>query len=133
MQAYANAEIAPAAELRALSGRLPMSDAATRRAAAGNGLLDELVSHLAGLVAAKVIERLARQEIEAADEWLDTRGASEYLGIHRDSLRRLAAERAIPAEQAGAGCKLFFRRSDLDGWRRRGSAPVVDIRSRRDG
>jgi excisionase family DNA binding protein len=89
-------------------------------------------AHLADLVAAKVIDRLAREET-AADEWLDTRGASEYLGIHLDSLRRLAAERAIAAEQAGVGCKLFFRRSDLDAWRGRGPAPLAGIRSGHDG
>jgi excisionase family DNA binding protein len=62
---------------------------------------------------------------------MGTRRAAEYLGIHRDSRRRLAAEGTIPAEQAGAGCKLFFRQSDLDAWRRAGS--VVCIRSRRHG
>jgi hypothetical protein len=94
----------------------------------GKVVFDELLAHLADIVAAEVIDRLARQEA-AADNWLDTRGASEYLGIHRYSLRRLAVERAMPAEQAGAGCKLFFRRSDLDAWRRRDSATVVAIRS----
>ncbi len=131
MQAYASAEMAPAAELR-LIDRHPTISANASPTATGNVIVDELLAHLADLVAARVIDRFARQD-SAADEWLDTRGASEYLGIHRDSLRRLAAERAIPAEQAGAGCKLFFRRSDLDAWRHRGSATVVGIRSRHDG
>ena len=102
------------------------------QAATVNAVLDELVAQLADLVAARVIDLLARQQT-AADEWLDTRGASEYFGIHRDSLRRLAAERAIPAEQSATGCKLFFRRSDLDAWRRRGPSPLVGVRSGRDG
>jgi excisionase family DNA binding protein len=131
MQAYASAEMAQAAELRFID-RHPTISSSTSQAATGNVVFDELLAHLAEVVAVKVIDRLARQGA-AADEWLDTRGASEYLGIHRDSLRRLAAERAIPAEQAGAGCKLFFRRSDLDAWRRRGPAPLVGIRSRHDG
>ena len=131
MQAYASAEMAPAAELRFIDPHPPIS-ASTRQAAAGTLVFDELLAHLAEVVTAKVVDRLARQEA-ADDDWLDTRGASEHLGIHRDSLRRLAAERAIPAEQPGAGCKLFFRRSDLDVWRRRGSATVVGIRSRHDG
>lgn len=129
MQAYASAEMAPAAELR-LVDRQPVFPGKTTPAATGNAVIDELLAQLADLVAAKVIDRLASQET-VADEWLDTRAASEYLGIHRDNLRRLAAERAIPAEQAGAGCKLFFRRSNLDAWRGRGS--VIDIRSRHDG
>jgi excisionase family DNA binding protein len=122
--------MAPAAELRLL-GRRPTISGSTTQAVASSSLIDELLAHLADLVAAQIIDRLAPQET-AADEWLDTRDASEYLGIHRDSLRRLAAERAIPAEQAGAGCKLFFRGSDLDAWRRRGSARVVGIRSKHD-
>jgi excisionase family DNA binding protein len=128
---YASAEMAPAAELRLIDHHPTMSGS-TSLAATGNVVFDELLAHLADVVAAKVIDRLGRQET-ATDEWLDTRGASEYLGIHRDSLRRLAAERAIPAEQAGAGCKLFFRRSDLHAWRRRGPAPLVGIRSSHDG
>jgi excisionase family DNA binding protein len=131
MQAYASAEMAPAAELR-LIDRHPTISGGTSQAATGNAVFDELLAHLAEVVAVKVIDRLARQETATTDEWLDTRGASEYLGIHRDSVRRLAAERAIPAEQAGVGCKLFFRRSDLDAWRRRGPATVVGIRSKHD-
>jgi excisionase family DNA binding protein len=131
MQAYASAEMATAAGLRLLD-RHPTISGSTSQVATRKAAVDELLAQLADLVAAKVIDGLARQET-AADEWLDTRGASEYLGIHRDSLRRLAAERAIPAEQAGAGCKLSFRRSHLDAWRRRGSASVIGIRSRRDG
>ena len=51
------------------------------------------------------------------DDWLDSRQAAEYLGVHRDTLRRLAAARAIPAVQDGRGCKLFFQRAALDDWR----------------
>ncbi len=123
--------MATPAEVRPLDLR-PTTGSASKAAPGGFGL-DELLSQLADLVAARVIDRLAGPDNAAADDWLDTRGASEYLGIHRDSLRRLAAERAIPVEQSGAGCKLFFRRSDLDTWRRRGTASVVSIRSRRDG
>jgi excisionase family DNA binding protein len=49
---------------------------------------------------------------------LDARGAAEYLGVHRDTLRKLAAQRAIPTHQDGPGCKLYFRRDELDEWRR---------------
>ena len=132
MQAYASAEMATPAELRPLDLRSATTSSATKTAPGGVGF-DELLSQLADLVAARVIDRLAPPDHAAAEDWLDTRGASEYLGIHRDNLRRLAAERAISAEQAGPGCKLFFRRSDLDAWRRRASASVVGIRSRRGG
>jgi excisionase family DNA binding protein len=77
---------------------------------------DALLVYLADLVAERVAARFAASAPNA-EEWLDTRGAAAHLGVHRDTVRRLAAERAIPSEQEGPGCKLFFRRSDLDAWR----------------
>jgi excisionase family DNA binding protein len=62
--------------------------------------------------AAAIVARLGTEAGEPVPEWLDSRRAAEYLGVHRDTLRKLAAEHAIPAEQDGPGCKLFFRRSD---------------------
>ncbi|MBV9005611.1 MAG: helix-turn-helix domain-containing protein [Solirubrobacterales bacterium] len=77
-----------------------------------------------------MVERLASatnpspaSDSGAHDEWFDSRHAADYLGVHRDTLRKLAAERAIPAEQEGPGCKLYFRRSELDAWRRAGGRP----------
>jgi excisionase family DNA binding protein len=96
----------------------------------GNAVLDQLLGQLADLVADRVAARLVAPRRASVDDWLDTRHTAEYLGIGRDSLRRLAAERAIPTEQAGAGCKLYFRRSDLDQWRCSGPMPVVAVESR---
>ena len=132
MQAYANSEMAPAAELRFFDRRPTSLAGASGQATAGAVVLDELLGQLADLVADRLAARLEAPQVDDADDWLDTRRGAEYLGIHRDSLRRLAAERAIPAEQAGTGCKLFFRRSDLDAWRRAGAPTVVGIRSRHD-
>lgn len=84
------------------------------------GALDVLIGETAERVAAAVVARLGAASSEAVPEWLESRRAAEYLGVHRDTLRKLAAERAIPAEQDGPGCKLFFRRSDLDAWRQAG-------------
>jgi hypothetical protein len=52
MQAYASAEMAPAAGLRLLD-RHPTISGSTTEAATGNAVIDELLAHLAGLVAAK--------------------------------------------------------------------------------
>ena len=63
---------------------------------------------------------MARTEAQTADHasvWLDARSAAEYLGIHRDTLRKLAAQRAIPNHQDGPGCKHYFLRDELDEWR----------------
>jgi excisionase family DNA binding protein len=84
------------------------------------GALEALISDVADRVAAAVVAQLSAASSEALPDWLDSRRAAEYLGVHRDTLRKLAAERAIPAEQDGPGCKMFFRRADLDEWRRAG-------------
>ncbi len=116
MAAYATAErAAPAAQLRVLSSA-PAADQGPGRSPAGAPAFDAIVAHLADLVAERLAARLAVPSRQV-DEWLDTRGAAEYLGVHRDTVRRLAAERTVPSEQEGPGCKLFFRRSDLDEWR----------------
>jgi excisionase family DNA binding protein len=91
----------------------------------GGSLVDALIDQ----IAARVVELLtgATHPLLAGeptnDDWLDSRHAAEYLGVHRDTLRKLAAERAIPSEQNGPGCKLYFRRSDLDAWRQSGGRP----------
>jgi excisionase family DNA binding protein len=90
----------------------------------GGQLLDVLIGQLADRVAEAVAERLGTSRVKPAPEWLGSREAAAYLGLHRDTLRKLAAERAIPAEQDGPGCKLFFRRSALDDWRLAGGRAV---------
>jgi excisionase family DNA binding protein len=89
--------------------------------AACSAAVDRLVDLLVERVAAAVAARLGHGTND--EEWFDCRHAADYLGVHRDTLRKLAAERAIPSEQDGPGCKLYFRRSDLDVWRRSGGRP----------
>ena len=91
-------------------------------ALAESSILDQLLDHIADRLAAVITERLVVSD-NRPDEWFDSRHAAEYLGVHRDTLRKLAAERAIPSEQDGPGCKLYFRRSDLDAWRHGGGRP----------
>jgi len=104
--------------LPALTRERALSTSAAVELAAREGL----ISQLADRVAAMVVEQLGGAD-ERADEWFDSRHAAEYLGVHRDTLRKLAAERSIPSEQDGPGCKLYFRRSDLDAWRFGGGRP----------
>ena len=98
----------------------------TRQAAdaalAHSSILDQLLDHIADRLAAVIADRLVVSD-ERSDERFDSRHAAEYLGVHRDTLRKLAAERAIPSEQDGPGCKLYFRRCDLDAWRHGGGRP----------
>ncbi|HUA49188.1 MAG TPA: helix-turn-helix domain-containing protein [Solirubrobacteraceae bacterium] len=108
---------------QAISGQ---TSSRTSRAADGalaqSSILDQLLDHVADRLAAVLSARIAMQD-DRPDEWFDSRHAAEYLGVHRDTLRKLAAERAIPSEQDGPGCKLYFRRSDLDAWRHGGGRP----------
>jgi excisionase family DNA binding protein len=91
----------------------------------GGALLHALIDE----IALRVVEHLSGATTPvlagepSADDWLDSRHAAEYLGVHRDTIRKLAAERAIQSEQDGPGCKLYFRRSDLDAWRQSGGRP----------
>jgi excisionase family DNA binding protein len=85
-------------------------------------LIDQLVDRLAERVAPSIAAQLSVGRTDH-EEWFDSRHAAEYLGVHRDTLRKLAAERAILSEQDGPGCKLYFKRSDLDEWRQSGGRP----------
>jgi len=116
MQAYAKPATVSPSHLRLLNDQL---------AADQNGILDLLLDQLAARVAAQIAAKLAAADATPANQWLDSRSAAEYLNISRDSVRRLAAEGTLPTEQAGTNCKLYFRRSDLDAWRRGGSTPTT--------
>jgi excisionase family DNA binding protein len=126
MSAYASSErvLAPPLSLVPRRGRAAdaRQDNTSSIGVAGDsdralrGLLDEFVDRIADAIVA----RLTDAATEAEPCWLDSREAAEYLGLSRDTLRKLAAERSIPSEQDGPGCKLFFERSVLDEWRRTG-------------
>lgn len=57
-----------------------------------------------------------------AERWLRTAEAAQYLGMGKSELQRRAAAGSIPHEQEGPGAALYFKRSDLDAWRRGRSA-----------
>ncbi len=115
MTAYATSEPLLAGE------RLRAVDPAPRASAPPPRLdatvIDTVLCRLADLVVERLLERTAAST-SSFSQWMDAREAAEYLGIHRDTLRKLAAERAVPTHQDGPGCKLYFRRDELDDWRR---------------
>jgi excisionase family DNA binding protein len=116
MQAYVNPETGPASQLGPIDSKSAPDQTA---------VLDLILDHLAARVADQITARLAASSETSADQWFDSRGAANYLGISRDTVRRLAAEGSLPTEQAGTNCKLYFRRSALDCWRQSGSIPVA--------
>jgi hypothetical protein len=68
-------------------------------------------------IARRVAELLA-EVMQAEDAWLDSAGAARHLGISRDSLDKLCAERRLPFYSDGPGCKRYFAKGELDAWRR---------------
>ena len=131
MQAYATPTTGSSPKLRLVGSSPAVS--ALRVSDQDVNIPNQLLAQLAELVADRVAMHLVEPQQQRADVWLDTRRAAEYLGIGRDSIRRLAAEGSIPTEQAGVGCKLYFRRSDLDRWRCSASGPIEPVRGRRHG
>ncbi len=131
MQAYATVE------RLALSEQLPPlelpSATSLRRAsdstAPDGELIDQLLGRLADLVVDRLMARAHTSSTLRPDDWMDARAAAAYLGLHRDTLRKLAAERAVPVHQDGPGCKLYFRRDELDNWRRSSRAPGSQLRA----
>jgi excisionase family DNA binding protein len=91
-------------------------------------MVDAFIASASDEQIARLAERLAplilRLQPVAAhpDEWLDTAGAAEYLGVHRDTINKLAVEGKLPSEQDAPGCKRWFQRGELDDWRRGGGA-----------
>jgi hypothetical protein len=87
----------------------------------GLALLDALDERDDALLAERLAPHLAQmldlRPEEPRGGWLDSHSAAQYLGMSRNALHKLTAERAIPFEQEGPGCKLFFKRAELDAWR----------------
>jgi hypothetical protein len=82
--------------------------------------LDERVlDRLAQLLAPRLEQYLYSPD---GDRWLNARDAATYLGMTVTALHKLTAARAIPFEQDGPDCRLWFRRSELDHWRRGGGS-----------
>jgi excisionase family DNA binding protein len=60
------------------------------------------------------------------DRWLSTREAAEYAGTTRHALHKAMAAREVHFEQDVPGGKAWFKRADIDAWRRgeRAASPV---------
>jgi excisionase family DNA binding protein len=81
-------------------------------------LLAQLDDDALAELAARLAPFLPRSGAADEDRWFSTRQAAEYLGISANALHKLTAARAIPFEQERPGAKCWFRRSELDAWRR---------------
>jgi excisionase family DNA binding protein len=84
----------------------------------GSALLAQLDDDVLAELATRLAPFLPRPNSADDDGWLNTREAAKYLGITANALHKLTAARAIPFEQEGPNAKCWFRRSELDAWRR---------------
>lgn len=84
------------------------------------GLDEETIDALAAAVALRLAELLPAP---AEDGWLNAREAAAHLRISYSSVKERAAGGDLPCHQDTPGGSLFFRRSELDAWRR--AAPTA--------
>jgi excisionase family DNA binding protein len=69
----------------------------------------------------------ARQAAAESDRWLSTREAAKYAGTTRNALHKAMAAREVHFEQDTPGGKAWFKRADIDAWRR-GERPASRLR-----
>jgi len=81
---------------------------------------DRALDRLACLLSPRLAGITDGQTLASANGWLDARAAAEYLGLpSADQLHKLTAARTIPFSQERPGAKCYFRRGDLDAYRKR--------------
>jgi Helix-turn-helix domain len=55
-------------------------------------------------------------DIEPWPEWMNVATAARYLDISPERLAKAKQRGSVPHYQEGPGCRVFFRRSELDAW-----------------
>lgn len=75
----------------------------------------EAIDGLASAVVARVGELLSDS---TDDPWLDSHGAAAHLAVPRSTIRAWTARGELPGYQDTPGGNYYFKRSDLDEWRR---------------
>jgi excisionase family DNA binding protein len=68
--------------------------------------------------AAIVLAQLGEHDASSSEwpEWMSVETAARYLDASKERVRKLKERREIPYYQEGPGCRVFFRRSELDAW-----------------
>jgi hypothetical protein len=79
-----------------------------------------LAGHLDGVGVSKLVRR-------EPNRWMSSREAAEYAGTTRHALHKAMAAREVHFEQDVPGGKAWFRRADIDAWRR-GERPRTPVR-----
>jgi excisionase family DNA binding protein len=82
--------------------------------------LQAALDRLAGALGERSTDHAPDSFTRNQDGWLRTKEAAAYLGMSTKSLHKLTAANAVPFAQEAPGYALWFRRSELDKWRRAG-------------
>jgi excisionase family DNA binding protein len=78
---------------------------------------DEVVNAIAAALTERLLPILrSATSAEQWPEWMAIDTAARYLDVSPQRLRKLVARRQIPFHQEDTGCRILFRRSDLDQW-----------------
>ena len=85
-----------------------------------------LVDALVGATADRVLERVDADRLSQPTwpEWMSVDTAARYLDVSPERVRKLQSRREIPFHQEASGCRVLFRRDDLDEWMQRFRQPV---------
>lgn len=83
----------------------------------GPGLSLTLPEELFGAISERAAERVLAQLTEREPgwpEWMSVETAARYLNISPERVRKLQSRGVLPVYQEARGCRVFFRRSELD-------------------
>lgn len=76
-----------------------------------------VIEQLVELIASRVLAVLGEcEDGRRWPEWMSVETAAGYLDVSPERVRKLVARREIPFSQEAPGCRVFFRRADLDKW-----------------
>jgi excisionase family DNA binding protein len=64
--------------------------------------------------AAEIVVAKMQAEAKSWPEWMSITTAAAYLDVSVERVRKLQARRQLPFHQEAAGCRVFFRRTELD-------------------
>lgn len=78
----------------------------------------ELVEAIVDKATEQVLERIDALATHDQREWFNVESAADYLDVSPERVRKLQARREIPYHQEAPGCRVLFRRVDLDEWMR---------------
>ena len=97
-----------------------MVTSAGAASASGRAIAAIIAGDESGLrqLAELLVPFLPERDAGEPDPWMDSREAAVYAGTTRDALHKAMAAREVHFEQECRGGKAWFKRADIDAWRR---------------